>query len=278
MLDNSMILRILADKNLNEQLVEHFQICIKSLPGGSLCRKMVRGKERFYHYTYCPGKPTKRKGSEKQVYLSKEDQALKEALQQKAYIEKALIHLARNITAEKQFLSQYHPFDPTEIGENLPKPCKDLDLIKIMNCTGLHDSDDANELPQQATNDKTLYAEGLVHCTSKGLKVRSKSESLIATLLDMNGIEYRYEMSLTLGDHTFRPDFTMMRPSDRKLFYWEHFGMMSNPSYHERAQKKLQEYIKHGLMPWDRLIATFESNEDSFDAQQADKIIKALLS
>ena len=122
-----------------------------------------------------------------------------------------------------------------------------------------------------------FYADGLAHCTSKGLKVRSKSESIIATLLDMNGIEYRYEAPLTLGDHTFYPDFTILRPSDRKLFYWEHFGMMSNQAYHEQAFKKLNAYIQHGLMPWDRLIATFESNEDAFDAQQIDKTIKILL-
>lgn len=278
MSNNATVLKVIADKKLHEQLVEHFQTCIKDLPDGSLCRKVVRGKERFYHYTYCAEKPAKRKRPEMQLYLSNEDHALKEALQQKAYIEKALLHLTHNLTAAEQFLSEYHPFDPIEISENLPSACKGLDLVTALNCMGLRDNDGVGELPQQSINDQTLYADGLIHCTAKGLKVRSKSESIIATLLDMNGIEYRYETPLTLGDHTFRPDFTIMRPSDRKLFYWEHFGMMSNPNYHERTQKKLQEYIKHGLMPWDRLIATFESNEDSFDAQQVDKIIKALLS
>lgn len=116
----------------------------------------------------------------------------------------------------------YHLFDPLDIIENLPKACQDFDLVTSINFSDLCDSD-ADEWPQQPSKiGKPLYAEGLVHSTSKGMKVRSKSEALIAMLLDMNGIEYRYEAPLTLGDHTFYPDFAIMRPSDRKLFYWEH--------------------------------------------------------
>lgn len=273
MSNNSTTLKIFADKKLHEQLVEKLQARLKNLPEGSLCLKTIRGKACFYHYTYSADNHLK----ETQTYLSKKDDALKEKLQQKAFIKKALVQLMCNLAAEEEFLSAYHPFNPLDIIEILPESCKTFDLAASLNCVDLRDSNSADKLPLPAKNDKPLYAEGLVHCTSKGLKVRSKSESIIATLLDMNEIEYRYEAPLTLGDHTFYPDFTIMRPSDHKLFYWEHFGMMSSPNYHEQAHKKLQAYILHDFMPWDRLIATFESNKDSFDAQQIDKIIKILL-
>lgn len=277
MANSSTASNVLADKKLNEQLVEHLQTRLRDLPDGSLCSKIIRGKERLYHYTYSSDNLLKGKPAETQSYLSKEDHTLKEALQQKAFIEKALVNLKHNLAVQVKFLTEYHPFNPIEIIENLPKACRNFDLVKTMNHIDFRDSDVTNEWPQQPETDKPLYASGLLHCTSKGIKVRSKSESIIATLLDMNGLEYRYELPLTLDDHTFYPDFTIVRSSDRKLFYWEHFGMMSNRDYHEQAQKKLQEYIKHNLMPWDRLIATFESEQDTFDAQQIDKIIKALL-
>lgn len=276
MSNNSATLKIRADKELHERLVEKMKARLKDLPDGSLCLKTINGKEYPYHYTYSTSKQSKGKKVEMQKYLPKEQSALKEALQEKAYLEKAVAHLADTLDVENEFLSKYQPFDPLKIIAGLPKSCGDFNLVANINCFDMRDSD-AEEWPPTGKSEKPFYTDGLAHVTSTGIKVRSKSESIIATLLDMNEIPYRYEVPITLGNHTYYPDFTIMRPTDRKLFYWEHFGMMSDSRYYEKAIKKLETYIKYGLMPWDQLITTFESNEENFDAQHIDKIIKLLL-
>ena len=49
--------------------------------------------------------------------------------------------------------------------------------------------------------------EDLIHNTFSGLKVRSKSEEIIANILFTNHIPFRYEAPLTLNGATMYPDF-----------------------------------------------------------------------
>lgn len=274
---NSIILKVAGDKDLNVQLLEKMKEQLKNLPKGRLCMKIINQKEYWYYYIYDTSNQLKTKNREIQIYLPKENIELKYALQKRFFIERSIKHLKRNIAVATDFLSRYEPFIPSEIIDNSPKAYKDFELGSNENYIDIVANDYAQQLDSPSIEKKSFYSEGLSHCTSRGLKVRSKSESIIATLLDMNEIPYRYEAPLTLGDHTFYPDFTIMRPSDQRLFYWEHFGMMGNHDYCEKMQRKLQTYLKHGINPWDRLITTFESNEDTFDAQHIDKIIKILL-
>ncbi|MFQ8777759.1 MAG: hypothetical protein ACLR78_10425 [Roseburia sp.] len=61
--------------------------------------------------------------------------------------------------------------------------------------------------------------------------MRSKSEAMIAMLLHLNAIPYRYECALSLGGVTLFPDFTIRHPVTGVLYYWEHFGLMDDPAY-----------------------------------------------
>lgn len=60
--------------------------------------------------------------------------------------------------------------------------------------------------------------ENKIHVTSRGLKVRSKSELIICENLYDNHVEFRYEQILKIGDRTFAPDFTIKR-KDGKIIY-----------------------------------------------------------
>lgn len=98
--------------------------------------------------------------------------------------------------------------------------------------------------------------------TSKGERVRSKSEIIIADLLDRHSIPYRYEYPLSLsGFGKVYPDFTVLNVRLRKEFYWEHFGMMDDPFYAEKAVQKIMTYEQNGIFPGENLILTYETKQ-----------------
>ena len=68
--------------------------------------------------------------------------------------------------------------------------------------------------------------------TPRGERVRSKSEWMIASMLDASGVPYRYEETVGLHElygGAFHPDFTVLNKRTRKEYYWEHFGRMDDP-------------------------------------------------
>ena len=68
----------------------------------------------------------------------------------------------------------------------------------------------------------------------KGVYFRSKSEVLVAMVLDSNGLEYKYEVALHINGRTIYPDFVIRRKRDGKIFIWEHFGMIFSEEYRQR--------------------------------------------
>lgn len=116
--------------------------------------------------------------------------------------------------------------------------------------------------------------EQLIHGTISGNVVRSKSEAIIAMLLHMNQIPFRYECALTLGEITIFPDFTIRHPESGQFFYWEHFGMMDNPTYCKNTASKLQLYAAHGIIPTVNLITTYETKDHPLSSAFAKNMVK----
>lgn len=81
---------------------------------------------------------------------------------------------------------------------------------------------------------------GLIHRTARGELVRSISEVVVADALNVEGVEYHYEKALRGADGVDRyPDFTAEDPATGVTVYWEHLGMLSDPTYKDRWEKKL---------------------------------------
>ena len=118
------------------------------------------------------------------------------------------------------------------------------------------------------------FPEQLIHKTSSGIMVRSKSEAIIDMLLHINKIPFRYECKLQLGETILYPDFTLRHPSTGQIFYWEHFGMMDNSSYCRNASAKLQLYFSHGIIPTINLITTYETRDNPLDLEIIEEIIR----
>lgn len=117
------------------------------------------------------------------------------------------------------------------------------------------------------------YLDQLLHKTLSGHTVRSKSESLIDTLLFLKKIPFRYESALVLDDVLFYPDFTIRHPETGAYYYWEHFGLMDDPSYARNAAGKLQLYFSNGIIPTINLIITYETKTNPLSSELVEKII-----
>ena len=92
--------------------------------------------------------------------------------------------------------------------------------------------------------------EGLIHRTERGDLVRSKSELVIADKLHARGIEYAYEQPLVLSNGRTRyPDFTIADHARGETFYWEHLGMLNDPGYKDRWDRKRAEYLECEIKP-----------------------------
>ena len=93
--------------------------------------------------------------------------------------------------------------------------------------------------------------EGLIHRTTKGEAVRSKSEVIIASLLAAHNIDYSYEKPFAGTDGSVRyPDFTIDNAETGEIYLWEHCGMLHDGQYKQRWDRKLEWYRKQGVLPY----------------------------
>ncbi|MYK81110.1 MAG: AAA family ATPase [Gammaproteobacteria bacterium] len=129
--------------------------------------------------------------------------------------------------------------------------------------------------------DRLFLEEGLIHRTERGDLVRSKSELVIADKLHARGIDYAYEQPLALTNGRTRyPDFTISDDARGVVFYWEHLGMLDDPGYRARWERKRAEYLECGIVPYDQgdgpegtLIETCDEQGGTLDASAIAKVI-----
>lgn len=114
--------------------------------------------------------------------------------------------------------------------------------------------------------------------SAKGEPVRSKSEKIFADTLYKMGIPYIYEMPVRFkGWGYVNPDFTVLNVRTRQEYYWEHFGMMDNPEYAEKAIKKIAMYEKNGIYQGKKLLLTYETKNRSMNTKQLEAFITEFL-
>lgn len=114
--------------------------------------------------------------------------------------------------------------------------------------------------------------------SESGIRVRSKSEKIIADKLSILGIPFRYEYPLKLqGYGVVYPDFFLLNKRTRKEYILEHFGMMDDADYSRNAVKKITLYAKNGYIPGVNLLATFETTDTPFDVRMFEKMMETVL-
>ena len=118
------------------------------------------------------------------------------------------------------------------------------------------------------------HPENLIVKGTQGKFLRSKSEAIIDKALYTNGIPFRYEDKLVLENTFLYPDFTARHPKTGQVYYWEHFGLMDQPEYINRACQKIKLYFENGIIPGINLILTYETREHPLSIDQVEKIVK----
>ena len=134
------------------------------------------------------------------------------------------------------------------------------------------------EIPN--TQRSVFLESGLIHRTSRGHVVRSKSELLIAEALLEAGVEFEYEKRLTLGGVSRYPDFTIEDDISGRKIYWEHLGMLDNQSYRAKWEQKLAWYRENGLELYDEdnqapsvLVTTTDSSSQGLNMAEIKELI-----
>ena len=118
----------------------------------------------------------------------------------------------------------------------------------------------------------------MYYTTERGENVRSKSELIIANMLNKYDIPYQYEAKLVLsGGKVIYPDFTILNVSKRKTVYWEHLGLVSEIDYAEKNYLKLINYEKNDIILGDNLIVTMELGGVALDTELVKRKIEMFL-
>jgi hypothetical protein len=123
----------------------------------------------------------------------------------------------------------------------------------------------------------------LIHRTSRGEAVRSKSEVIIANLLHAKGVDYHYEHPLELGGVVKYPDFTIEDDDTGITYLWEHCGLLHDRAYRRRWEEKQQWYREHGILPLEQgggpkgtLIATRDEPDGGIDSASISALIATI--
>ncbi len=143
--------------------------------------------------------------------------------------------------------------------------------------------EDFGKLWQNIEYPRKPFAEDIPELyTSRGERVRSKSEIIIADTLHRLKIPYRYEFPLEITTEksvrrTFHPDFICLNLRTHLEFIWEHFGKMDDAEYASNAAQKLKLYEKNEIYPGKNLIISMETSTSPLSPKQVEKTAKLYL-
>lgn len=132
---------------------------------------------------------------------------------------------------------------------------------------------------------RVFLEEFLIHRTTRGELVRSKSEVIIANLLHANQVDYTYEQQLEIGGVPTGkfPDFTIEDADAGVTYCWEHLGMLGDAGYKRRWEDKERWYNSQGIFRWDvpeksrrRLITTSDGARGDIDSAGIERLIRTV--
>lgn len=202
-----------------------------------------------------------------QKYLNKSDKLIGELIQ-KEYLQNVLDALKREASFLETALNHYPILTAEEVFATLP-----YDRQVYAKPITLSDEQFVERWLSQPYKRKPVSSEAPAFITMKGDKVRSKSEMIIADRLWINGIPYKYECPLKIGNKVIHPDFTILRISDRKTLYHEHCGMMDSQEYSDDFVNRINLYASTKITIGDNLFLTFETAAAPLNTSLLDELI-----
>lgn len=266
------VIKQLAQQKFEEvnRILKQIDKELEHMPEGHL--KIQKRLENVYYYQMI-----QENGKTKKYYIEKRNAELIKKLACKHYYMKVQTKLKKEWEALKKFLNNYDEKIADDIYDQMPVEKKEL--IQPLRMT-------AGEVLRKWENERyeanQNYPENLIYKTDQGEMVRSKSELILANMLNQNRkyLLYKYERPLELmqGDkiQVVYPDFTILNIQTGKITYWEHAGRMDDPKYANQFVYKVNSYMSNGIMPGRDLIFTYETMSNPLNMQNALKLIESL--
>lgn len=253
---------LISEKGRLSDIVRKTEKQLERAPEGTLRLSSCHNCSQFYH---------KYEGTSKNgVYLAKTNEELISGLAQKNYDEKVLKLAKRRLkqieTLEKEY--QNDEIEQLFWKENAIRQS----MIQPVEPTWEQLLEDwmAKEYRKKGFSEEEPYI-----VTEKGLRVRSKSEKMMAEYLDRYGIPYKYECPIWLkGVGYVHPDYTYFSKRKRGEVYHEHFGKMDDPVYANSAVRKIKDYQNNGIYLGERLIVTFETSKQVLNTRDFEEMLK----
>lgn len=227
---------------------------LKTMPPGSLV--FMSGKNKVSYIQLIPASE-KTEGRRLRRAINK-DPYLVESLARKKYLQKSIELLEKEIERLELFLQRSSPPDAEAVLQSLPEAYKTLPESMFFPRKGT-----AWKWATAEYNQSTYNPHEKIQLSVGGLRVRTKSELLIADRLEAYQLPFRYEETVGYRQYDFSPDFSIM--TKEGIIYWEHCGLMSDPRYRRRNEWKLQIYNKMGIVPWKNLIITYDTEDGGLD-------------
>ena len=254
----------LADTRKQElqTCLDNLQKSLKKAPKGLL--RAQPHKNSFQYYIISE------RGDTKGKYLPRKEIRKAAAIAQRDYNAAVARIIGRKITALDNLTENYHP-------EEIDAAFTGLHPGRRALVTPIRESDEEfiatwQHLPYTG---KPFEINAPEFFTSTGVRVRSKSEVIIAEALNRAGIPFRYEYPTSIkGWGTLYPDFTCLNTTSREEIIWEHFGLMNDPRYRNTYQRKMAAFAAAGYLPYINLITTFDDANGNIDSRLIEKLVK----
>lgn len=253
-------------KEYLQSLLKQIQQDKKNMPEGSL--RVHGGKKPYYYHVMDNSEASYGR------YLKSTESRLATMLAQKDY----LIRLEESVLQELKSLNHIEKKNgspsprPEEIYRSLNSYRQALVTPLVMG-----DEDYKTAWLQEPYARKSFSEDDPSFYSARGDRVRSKSEVLIADILDEFGIPYRYEAPLPLKNgYTIHPDFTILRLPYRTVCYLEHCGRMDDEIYVHAFLRRENTYIENGLIPGRDVFYTFESGASPINTKLLRKMLLTL--
>lgn len=218
--------------------LEEIEKELKILPPGILKKRIYKRGTFYYHWA-----------NGKEIGITRDKNRIKQ-LARKIYVLTRQKQLKNNATKP---VNKFDHRTPKELIDSLPTAYRDLPENYFF-----HSSIEnwvaklyrKNTYPQEVNG----------YFSKKGVEFRSKSELIIANLLEEYNIPYHHDVAMKLGEKTKFPDFIIKNPFTGKTIIWEHFGSLNQDKYAENMIEKMELYLSQGYIPFETIIYTFESD------------------
>ena len=100
----------------------------------------------------------------------------------------------------------------------------------------------------------------------------------MADYFSRHEIDYKYECPLYLkGMGIVYPDFTFFSKKTGEEMYWEHNGMTDDPKYARNMVRKIQAYENNGIFVGEKLILTYETEQNILNTGKIEQMVKKYL-